>query len=100
MWHDLFVEQITLSEKVIRTIEDSEGQLTRPGLAGFSTSLTLYGAGTWSHRAARFLRATHSAHVGLLIGALGVGRVLGCERVEDELRGGVSIGTRAISLGV
>jgi hypothetical protein len=28
MWHDLFVEQITLSEKVIRTIEDSEGQLT------------------------------------------------------------------------
>jgi hypothetical protein len=28
MWHDLFVEQITLSEKVIRTIEDSGGQLT------------------------------------------------------------------------
>ena len=28
MWHDLFVEQIPLSEKVIRTIEDSGGQLT------------------------------------------------------------------------
>src|SRR5271166_4012901 len=43
---------------------------------------------------------SHSADVGLLIGGLGAGRVLGGERVEDELRGGVSIGARAISLGV
>jgi hypothetical protein len=28
MWHDVFVEQVTLAEKVIRTIEDSGGQLT------------------------------------------------------------------------
>lgn len=28
MWHDVFVERITLAEKVIRTIEDSGGQLT------------------------------------------------------------------------
>jgi hypothetical protein len=28
MWHDVFVEPITLAEKVIRTIEDSGGQLT------------------------------------------------------------------------
>jgi hypothetical protein len=42
----------------------------------------------------------HSADVGLLIGVLGIGRVFGGERVEDELRGGVSIGARAISLGV
>ncbi len=47
-----------------------------------------------------FKSIAHSAYVGLLIGALGVGRVGGGERVEDELRGGVSIGTRAIGLGV
>lgn len=28
MWHDVLVEQITLVEKVIRTIEDSGRQLT------------------------------------------------------------------------
>ena len=28
MWHDVLVEQITLAERVIRTIEDSGGQLT------------------------------------------------------------------------
>jgi hypothetical protein len=28
MWHDVFVERITLAEKVIRTIEESGGQLT------------------------------------------------------------------------
>jgi hypothetical protein len=28
MWHDVFVERITLVEKVIRTIEESGGQLT------------------------------------------------------------------------
>ena len=45
-------------------------------------------------------RLTHSTDVGLLIGVLGIGRVLGGERVEDELGGGVSIGACAISLGV
>lgn len=42
----------------------------------------------------------HSTDVGLLTGALGVGRVLSGKRVEDELRGGVSIGARAISSDV
>jgi hypothetical protein len=28
MWHDVLVEQITLAERVIRTIEDSGRQLT------------------------------------------------------------------------
>src|SRR5271155_1655467 len=41
-----------------------------------------------------------SAHVGLLIDALGVDRVLDSERAEDDLSGGVSIGVCAISLGV
>ena len=50
--------------------------------------------------AVRQFGSTHSADVGLLVGALGVGRVLGGERVEDELGGGVSIGARAIDLGV
>jgi hypothetical protein len=41
-----------------------------------------------------------SADAGLLIGVLGIGRVLGGDRVEDEPRRGVSFGTRTISLGV
>ena len=43
---------------------------------------------------------TLSAHVWLPIGVVGVGRVRGGQRVEDELRGGVSTGTRAIGAGV
>ena len=45
-------------------------------------------------------RLTHSTDVGLLIGALGIGRVLSGERVKNELGGGVSIDARAISLVV
>src|SRR5689334_1619754 len=47
----------------------------------------------------RILR-TDSTDVGLLISALGIGRVVGGDRVEDKPRRGASIGARAISLGV
>ena len=76
------------------------GSRPRPGLAGFSTSLTKRDTGAARRRATRVICLTHSADVGLLIGVLGVGRVLGDEGVEDELGGGVSIGARAIGLGV
>jgi hypothetical protein len=88
MWHDVLVEQLTLAERAIRTIEGSGRQLRYMARAQGATAQR------------GFYVLTHSAHVGLLIGTLGVGRVLGGERVEDGLRGGVSIGTRAISLGV
>lgn len=100
MWHDVLVEQITLAEKVIRTIEDSGRQLTS-SRTGWLLNIddAIWRGHREPPRSAVYVLAL-SARVGLLIGALGVGRVRGGERVEDELRGGVSIGTRAISLAV
>lgn len=57
MWHDVFVEQIALAEKVIRTIEQSGGQLTSSRTGWVLNIAGVIWRGHRNHPAARFLRA-------------------------------------------